>query len=117
MRKKEAYPHTEQLAFYDKLIESLPNMGRKGVTMPYTSVNGNMFSFLDKDGNLGLRLPEKERIDFLTEHDSVLCEAHGTVLKEYVLVPLQLLKDTEKMQAYFKTSFAYINSLKPKATK
>ena len=117
MRKKEAYPHTEQLALYDKLIESLPDMGRKGATMPYTSANGNMFSFLDKEGNLGLRLPEKERIDFLKEYNTHLCEAHGAVLKEYVLVPLQLLKDTDKMQVYFKASFVYVNSLKPKSAK
>lgn len=41
---------TERLAFYDKLIDTNPNFERKGKTMPYTSVNGHMFSQLNKAG-------------------------------------------------------------------
>lgn len=38
----------ERLAFYDRLIAANPNFERKGKTMPYTSVNGHMFSQLNK---------------------------------------------------------------------
>jgi len=34
----------DKLEFYDKLIDTNPNFESKGKTMPYTSVNGPMFS-------------------------------------------------------------------------
>ena len=40
----------EKLKLYDKLIDTNPNFERKGKTMPYTSVNGHMFSQLNKAG-------------------------------------------------------------------
>ena len=49
------------LAAYEQLVASVPGLERKGAAMPYTSVNGNMFSFLDKAGALSLRLPDHER--------------------------------------------------------
>ena len=51
--------------------------------MPYTSVNGNMFSYL-QDGHLVLRLPAEERAAFLDRHDTRLHQTHGIVQKEYV---------------------------------
>ena len=40
----------DKLALYDKLIETNTMIERKGKTTPYTSLNGHMFSFLDKTG-------------------------------------------------------------------
>ncbi len=117
MAKKEVYPHSDKLAAYSKLISCFPELERKGAAMPYTAVNGNMFSFLDKDGMLGLRLPEKERNEFLKKHKTILCEAHGTVLKEYVLVPDKLFLNTEKIENYFRMSYDYVMALKPKPSK
>lgn len=34
----------DKLALYDKLIATNPEIERKGVTMPYTSVNGHMLT-------------------------------------------------------------------------
>ena len=45
-----------------------------------------------------------------------LCEQHGTVMKEYVAVPDRLLKKTQELKKYFAISYAYVGSLKPKAT-
>ena len=36
---------SEQIKLYDELILLFPEIERKGKTLPYTSVNGNMFSF------------------------------------------------------------------------
>lgn len=38
------------------------------------------------------------------------------VLKEYVDVPDALLKKTQELRKYFDMSYAYVSSLKPKAT-
>ena len=40
-----------KLEFYDKLIDTNPDFERKGKTMPYTSVNGHVFSQLNKAGD------------------------------------------------------------------
>ncbi|MEO8589004.1 MAG: hypothetical protein ABI432_06535, partial [Flavobacteriales bacterium] len=82
-----------------------------------TSLNGNMFSFLDATGVLALRLPAEERDRFVSDHNTVLFVAHGIALKEYVTVPDHLLKDIRAMKRYFAMSLAYARTLKPKATK
>jgi hypothetical protein len=76
-----------------------------------------MFSFLNKEGNLGLRLPVKVREDFISKYKTKLCEQHGKVLKEYVLVPEKLFKNTEELKEFFAASLEYVRSLKPRATK
>ena len=107
----------EKLALYDKLITSHPDIERKGVTMPYTSVNGHMFTYLSKSGSLGLRLPKDEREAFLEKYNATLFESHGAIMKEYVTVPDDLLSKTEKLKPYLEISYAYVKSLKPKPSK
>ncbi|HLP53712.1 MAG TPA: hypothetical protein VK151_01730 [Fluviicola sp.] len=114
--KKNTIPH-EKMALYEKLVSTIPGIELKGATMPYTSFNGHMFSFLDSEGNLGLRLPATERNTFIQVFNTRLCEAHGTILKEYVLVPGSLFETTEKCKDYFSMSFSYVSGLKPKPTK
>jgi TfoX/Sxy family transcriptional regulator of competence genes len=112
---KSAAP-TNKLALYEKLVATLPGVERKGAAMPYTSVNGHMFSFLTPAGKLALRLPSEERDAFLKKHKTKLCEQHGTVMKEYVEVPDSLLTRTQDLKKHFESSFAYVKSLKPKPT-
>ncbi len=107
----------EKLALYEKLVATNPNVERKGATMPYTSLNGHMFSFLTKTGALALRLPTDERDAFITKYKTRLCEQHGRIMQEYVEVPNALLKKTRELKKYFDVSFAYVGSLKPKPTK
>ena len=47
----------EKLELYKKLVATNPKVEQKGATVPYTSVNGHMFSYLSKEGRLALRLP------------------------------------------------------------
>jgi TfoX/Sxy family transcriptional regulator of competence genes len=106
----------DKLALYEKLVATNPDVERKGATMPYTSANGHMFSFLIKEGNLALRLPAEERAAFLKKYKTKLSEQYGTVLKEYVEVPDVLLRKTEELKRFFDLSYAYVSSLKPKPT-
>jgi hypothetical protein len=76
-----------------------------------------MFSYLQKTGQLALRLPAEEREAFLKKYKTKLCEAYGIVQKEYVGVPDTLLKKTQELKKFFDLSFAYAGSLKPKPTK
>ncbi len=106
----------DKLALYEKLVSTNPKVTRKGAANPYTSLNGHMFSYLNPSGSLALRLPAEERERFLKKYKTTLFEAYGAVMKEYVTVPDNLLKDTKKLQPYFKLSCEYIETLKPKPT-
>ncbi len=55
----------DQLDRYDRLIATQPSLQRKGATIPYTSINGHMFSFPAAPGTLAMRLPSGEREAFL----------------------------------------------------
>ena len=63
-----------------------------------------------------LRLPDGEREAFLKKHKTKLSEQHGTIMREYVVVPDALLKKTKTLSAYFTMSHEYIGTLKPKPT-
>ncbi|TND09865.1 MAG: hypothetical protein FD123_793 [Bacteroidetes bacterium] len=118
MAKKEpGFAHQDKLAFYKKLVSFFPEAELKGATMPYTSCNGNMFSFMNPEGKLAIRLSADDRDTFMKKQKTGLMEAHGTIMKEYVEVPDQLLLSPAKLKTDFGKSLAYVKSLKPKATK
>jgi hypothetical protein len=107
----------EKLKLYEKLVATNPRARRKGATVPYTSLNGHMFSYLAKSGELALRLPAEPREAFLKRYKTTLCAQYGIVQKEYVMVPDGLLKKTQELKKYFELSYAYVSSLKSKPTK
>jgi hypothetical protein len=107
---------TNSLDLYEKLIATNPHVERKGATVPYTSVNGHMFSYLSKEGKLALRLPPAEREAFLKRYKAKLCEAYGRVQPEYVEVPDSLLSSTRELKKFFDSSYAWVGFLKPKPT-
>ena len=106
----------DKLALYEKLVATNPKVERKGDTVPYTSLNGHMFSYLSKEGKLALRLPPEEREAFLKKYKAKLCEAYGRVQPEYVEVPDALLSSTRELKKFFEASYEYVASLKPKPT-
>jgi len=114
-KKKENDIPKETIALYDMLIHCLPGVERKGATMPYTAINGNMFSFINKEGLLSLRLSSDQRNKFIEKYKTALCIEHGTVMKEYVRVPESLFMKTEELKPWFKLSFEYAKALKPKS--
>ena len=117
MAKSQVEIPQDRLDLYEALIASHAEIDRKGVSMPYTSANGHMFTHLAKDGTMGLRLPGEEREAFLKKYDTTLFVQHGAVMKEYVTVTDQLLEQTEVLQPYLQISFDYVRSLKPKPTR
>ncbi len=116
MAKPAAAGPPDKLALYEKLVGTNPKVERQGATVPYTSMNGHMFSYLSKEGKLELRLPAGEREAFLKKYKAKLCEAYGKVQPEYVEVPDSLFASTRELKKYFDMSYAYVASLKPKPT-
>lgn len=107
----------DRLAWYERVVAMNPEIVRKGVSMPYTSLNGHMFSFLDRSGTMALRLPTDSRQEFLDRYETSVAEQHGHPMKEYVVVPADLLERTEELAGWFARSVVWIRTLKPKPTR
>ena len=109
-------PPSRAVQLYEALVATCPGVERKGKASPYTSVNGNMFTVLAADGTLGLRLAAADRDAFTATYGTGPYQAHGTVMKEYVAVPANLLARTSELAPYLAKSYNYAKSLKPKPT-
>lgn len=103
-----------KLAIYDKIIATNSKFKRKGKTVPYTSANGYMFTLLNKDGEIGFRLPKATAKDFIVKYNSGPFKSHGAVMKDYVLIPDNLLDKTDLLVDYLNQSYKYVMSLPPK---
>jgi hypothetical protein len=96
--------------------ESRTDTEVKGAKSPYTSRNGHMFSFLDPDGRLALRLPEELQENFTSRFKSGPVSQHGSVVKGYVSVPDDLLQNPHELSGWLEKSYEWIGTLKPKRT-
>lgn len=108
--------YAENLARYDALVATNPQIVRKGATMPYTSVNGHMFSLLTKDGALILRLSPKDREAFLKKYKTPTVQLYGAIMDEYVELPDAVLARLSTARRFFDASYRYVSALKPKPT-
>ena len=113
----DQYPGpADRLRHYERVVDATPGVERKGATMPYTSRNGHMFSFLDPSGFMALRLPADAREEFLALYGASLAVQHGRTMREYVTVPGELLERTDELQAWLARSHDWVGTLKPKPT-
>ena len=103
----------EVLKIYEAAL-ALAGLERKGKSMPYTSANGYMFSQLNKDGELGIRLSKEATAQFDAKYGALPFISYGAKMREYVLVPPPLLKDREALANFLKMGFDHVNALPPK---
>ena len=100
--------------YTDLVASSSGNVTVKGAKNPYTSRNGHMYSFLDKDGGLALRLPDDAADEFLETYESGPVIAYGSVMRGYVSVPADLLELTAELRPWFERAYEWIGTLPPK---
>ena len=100
------------LAIYEKMVATQPGIERKGKANPYTSMNGNMFSFITKEGEIALRLPEETRTRMRAE--PVI--QYGAVMRGYALVPKSKLSRPAELAKMFAECVAYAKTLPAKET-
>lgn len=60
--------------------------------MPYTSLNGHMFSFLTPEGLPALRLSEAQPEDLIRKKQATQTIQHGRVMQEFVDISAALWK-------------------------
>ena len=85
--------------------------------MPYTSLNGNMFSFISKEGDLGIRLFKEQQSEYIENTEADFLISHGAVMNGYINVPDSIIEDEKLLKQTFEKSVAFVKSLKPKPTK
>ncbi|MBO6524151.1 MAG: hypothetical protein JJ971_10010 [Balneolaceae bacterium] len=103
------------IELYRSIIDHVEGIELKGKTMPYTSVNGRMFSQLNKDGEIGIRLSEVEMQKFFSKFpDSKPFKSYGATLKGYVLIPEEMLADPALIGEYLAMSYQHVLTLEPK---
>lgn len=105
----------EKLVLYTEAVEQSGSEAEvKGAKNPYTSRNGHMFSFLDKDGTMALRLSEEHTQEFRSQYESGDVTQYGATMRGYSSVPDDLLADTEALAVWFEKSWSWIGTLPPK---
>ncbi len=118
MPRGSDYPGpAEALERYLDLVESSGHGEVKGAKNPYTSRNGHMFSFLDPEGTLALRLPDDATEEFRDRYDSGPVIQYGKTMQGYSSVPADLIDDPDALREWYDRSWDWIGTLDPKPTK
>lgn len=104
------------LARYLAMVDASGNGEVKGAKNPYTSRNGHMFSFLDADGTLCLRLSDEATEEFRSTYDSGPVIQYGKTMQGYSSVPAEVADDLDTVTGWYDRSWEWIGTLAPKAT-
>jgi hypothetical protein len=67
----------EALERYEAAVAKLADVDREGAANPYTSLNGHMFSFLDKQGVVSIRLFSTDTEAFRSSHGPAIRASTG----------------------------------------
>ena len=87
----------ELVATFESVMPDAPAVMRKMFGFPAAFVHGNLFMGLHQE-NMILRLPEEHRTELLAiEGASLLEPMPGRPMREYVVVPLSIVQNPEKL--------------------
>jgi hypothetical protein len=107
----------DALTQYELIVATVDGLSRKGAANPYTSRNGWMTSFLDKEGSMGLRLGTADRDEFLTTFGTSIAQQYGSNMPEFAVVPPAVFEDLDAIAPWFARSWDWVGTLQPKPTK
>jgi hypothetical protein len=114
MAKARYQGPADRLALYEELTASVEGVERKGAANPYTSRNGYMTSFIDKDGKVSIRLDQADREAFIARYDSRISMQYGKQMRDFVVVPDELLARQDELRPWFVRSWDFVGTLDPK---
>lgn len=103
----------QRIELYKAIIERVEGVELKGKTMPYTSANGHMFSQLNKDGEIGIRLSKERQSEFFSNGLQPF-KSYGAIMQSYILISEKMLSDIDRVTELMKEGFQYVQSLDPK---
>src|SRR5712692_8040854 len=107
----------ELVAAFECVMPGAPAVMRKMFGFPAGFIHGNMFMGLHQE-NMILRLSEESRTELLAIEGAKLFEPMpGRPMREYVVVPLSIVQDREKLSRWVTKALEYATSPKPKTRK
>ena len=115
MNKWQAAPGEVQQTFADALPPDPLVERKKMFGYPAAFVNGNMFAGVFQD-SIVVRLPA-ERREALLREGAVPFEPMGRPMREYVVVPAEVLRSAKSLKSWIERSLTYAKSLPPKSKK
>ena len=87
---------------------------RKMFGYPCAFAADNMFIGLHQE-NMLMRLPEGDRERFLEQYQTEIFQPFpGRLMKEYVVIPHELVRRPEELEPWIRRSLAYAASVPPK---
>lgn len=104
------------VGIYEGLVADFDGVEVKGKKTRYTSMNGNMFSFVDPEGLMCIRLSDADKSAFEAAHSTGDVIQYGSVMRGYVPVPVAMLEDEAALLALFRQAVENAKALKPKPT-
>ena len=110
-------PNTALEAYRAVVESSSSGADVKGAKNPYTSRNGHMFSFLDPEGTMALRMSDEMTEEFRSRYVSGDVMQYGATMRGYSSVPSDLLGETDTLASWFDRAWDWIGTLPPKPTK
>ena len=114
MKDKDISNIKEKHEIYNEMTNSITELEIKNKNMSFTSTNGNMFSFINKDGEIALRLSNNDRNELINKYHTSLVISSGVIMNDYVLIPDKMIKNKDELNTFFLKSFEYAKTLKPK---
>lgn len=85
----------------------------KGKANPYTSANGHMFSQINKDDQLGIRLPKPRQEQLLAEFGAGPFKSYGATMRDYVCLTPDMLAQADLVTALLDEGFAFVSAMLP----
>ncbi len=82
--------------------------------MPYTSANGHMFSFFNKDNEIGIRFSKEIQKEYMEKYDTIIYKSNNAVMRGYILISNEMMEDLNNVVKLLNESFDYVMSLEPK---
>lgn len=107
----------ELVATFESVMPGSPAIKRKMFGFPAAFVHGNLFMGLHQE-NMILRLPDEHRTELLASEGAKLFEPMpGRHMREYVVVPMSIVQNREKLSRWVSKALEHAASLKPKVKK
>ena len=101
------------IAHYEQAIADAPGVERKGKANPYTSANGHMFSQINKDDQLGIRLPKPRQKDLLDQYGAGPFKSYGATMRDYVCLTDKMLNTPGLTARLLAEGLAFVSAMPP----
>ena len=98
---------------FEDAIKASGRFERKGKANPYTSANGHMFSQINKDDQLGIRLPKARQKDLFETFGAGPFKSYGATMRDYVCMTPDMLTDATLMKTLLDEGFDFVSAMPP----